>query len=552
MNVLRKKVAFSTSELLDNYVSQLDQDFNAIDKYLAKISFQYIANLNINNGYDINKKDGENQVNNPLLEKFSEEIPYLNQLDMFFVYYNYDVQLIVSSNINGDIRSDSLKVELKQVIENANILENNKWNLVNNDGIYKLIKIIMIKPGFYLGVLSNIDTLFNPLKNLTINENYGFILCSKDSSILSSTFQSNLMLNLSNKSNLNSNEEFFTVTNLQTKEDYLAVKKDINILSLELYAISREKSLLADHRAVNLLLCIILVLVLLFFACYVFLYRDILLKPMYRISKSMRKVSRGDLGVKLKEDSSEEFNFIFRTFNNMVYELNYLKIDYYEEELKLQEAELKYLQSQIKPHFFLNSLNIIYNLATLKDYQTIKKMALYLGNYMHFTINNDSKMVILAEELNHISNYLKIQGLRLPNKLSFEIITKDNYGSVMIPPLTVQTFVENSVIHGMKRKTDSFIIKIIAEKRPGNILEIEVIDNGDGFSKEKLREFQQRKFGKSRGHIGIWNVYQRLYLNFKDEADLKFFNAEGGGAVVKIAIPIYEMEVTSDVQSTGS
>lgn len=98
---------------------------------------------------------------------------------------------------------------------------------------------------------------------------------------------------------------------------------------------------------------------------------------------------------------------------------------------------------------------------------------------------------------------------------------------------------ENSIIHGMKnitQKIKKYNIRIIISLNIEGFLEIEIIDNGRGFPLEKLKYFQQRKFGNSN-HIGIWNVYKRLKLNFGKQAELKFFNSEPGGAIVKIIIP---------------
>ena len=291
-------------------------------------------------------------------------------------------------------------------------------------------------------------------------------------------------------------------------------------------------------KANSKIILISIIFTLIYFIIYLVFLRKIIIKPIERLITAMWKVSRGK-EVKIDENSSREFNLLFNSFNNMVFELNYLKVDYYEEKLKLQEAELNYLQSQIKPHFFLNLLNIIYNLATLKDYENIAKMTLYLGSYFQFIINNEKKLVTLNEEINHITNYLEIQCLRLLEQFNYQIIVEDELKSALIPPLTIQPFVENSIIHGMKnitQKIKKYNIRIIISLNIEGFLEIEIIDNGRGFPLEKLKYFQQRKFGNSN-HIGIWNVYKRLKLNFGKEAELKFFNSEPGGAIVKIIIP---------------
>ncbi len=298
------------------------------------------------------------------------------------------------------------------------------------------------------------------------------------------------------------------------------------------------------EKSPNLKILLLLFLfVVLFFIVYFIYLRKIINKPIDRLISAMWNVSRGRYGKTIDEYSSREFNLLYHSFNSMVFELNYLKVDYYEEKLKLQEAELNYFQSQIKPHFFLNSLNIIYNLSTLKEFENIEKMSLYLGNYFQFTINNEKRLVTLSEEITHIKNYLDIQCMRIADQITYNIVVEDNIKQALIPPLTIQPFVENSIIHGMKEMNDNldkFNIDIIGSKKNGEFIEIEIIDNGQGFSIEKLRCFQQKKFGKGGEHIGIWNVYKRLNLNFKKKADIKFYNLDDGGAVVRLIIPYTE------------
>jgi len=164
-------------------------------------------------------------------------------------------------------------------------------------------------------------------------------------------------------------------------------------------------------------------------------------------------------------------------------------------------------------------------------------MILYLGNYLRFTLKNEDKLVPLEEELNHIENYLKIQKLRFVDRFSYNIKTEEEYSLFLIPPLTIQPFVENSIIHGYNRKVDMFKVEITINIKKDNIV-ISIADNGKGFSPVKLLELQGKNFNNNDGeHIGIWNVYRRLNINYGQGVDLKFHNRDSGGSVVTIIIP---------------
>ena len=79
------------------------------------------------------------------------------------------------------------------------------------------------------------------------------------------------------------------------------------------------------------------------------------------------------LDVRLKKNKSLEFEFLGNTFNIMAEQIKTLKIDVYQEQLRVKQGELKQLQAQINPHFYMNSLNIIYNLAALGDTESVQK-----------------------------------------------------------------------------------------------------------------------------------------------------------------------------------
>lgn len=96
----------------------------------------------------------------------------------------------------------------------------------------------------------------------------------------------------------------------------------------------------------------------------------------------------------------------------MCQELYQLKVQIYEEKLRKADTELQYLNLQIKPHFFLNSLNIIYNLALTKNFREILEMSRCLMDYFRYTFRSSDSLVPVDEELQHMKNYSHYQELR--------------------------------------------------------------------------------------------------------------------------------------------
>jgi two-component system sensor histidine kinase YesM len=228
----------------------------------------------------------------------------------------------------------------------------------------------------------------------------------------------------------------------------------------------------------------------------------------------------------------------------MAEQIGNLKIDVYEEQMKVQQAELKHLQAQINPHFFMNSLNIVFHLVELQKYGLIKKMIGHLVSYFRFIMSTNDTWIALASELNHIRNYIEIQMVMYPDKLVYQEKLPKELESTLIPPLLIQPFVENAIKHGFINNTKPFEVGITVEEEAGmngdSYIVIQIWDSGPGFSEQQLERLNLGLYEKkpTDRHLGIWNVYRRMMMFYDNRARLTFHNAPEGGGVVEIRLPV--------------
>ena len=167
--------------------------------------------------------------------------------------------------------------------------------------------------------------------------------------------------------------------------------------------------------------------------------------------EAMRRIQGGNLELRMEADpTSNEFAIVDSTFNSMIARIRDLKIAVYEEQLNAQRAELKQLQLQIKPHFYLNSLNGIYHLAQMREYSLIQEMTQNLVDYFRYMIKTNASFVSLGDELRHVRTYHRIQEMRLAGEHRLFIDAPDEAMTASVPPLLVQTFVENSSKYGIE------------------------------------------------------------------------------------------------------
>ena len=167
-------------------------------------------------------------------------------------------------------------------------------------------------------------------------------------------------------------------------------------------------------------------------------------------------------------------------------------------------TELKFLRTQVQPHFFFNTLNNLYALALNKS-SSLPRLILKLSNMMEYVLYEvtDSKSNLL-EEINHINNYIDIENLRFKDKIETELLITGDIEDVRVPPLLLITFVENCFKHGLK-DNDKIIIKMNFEIVNSEYLEFNISNN-----------FNPSIIDNEKKGIGISNSLRRLKLLFSN------------------------------------
>jgi LytS/YehU family sensor histidine kinase len=149
---------------------------------------------------------------------------------------------------------------------------------------------------------------------------------------------------------------------------------------------------------------------------------------------------------------------------------------------KVSDTEMKVLRLQMNPHFIFNSLNSVSDYISRNETSTANYFLSKFAKMMRQVLEHSEKREItLAEDLRVVETYIQLEMLRLRNDLQYEIvIDKDiDPDATMVPPLIIQSFVENSIWHGLSGKAFSGKISIRITREEGMIYYI-VEDNGVG------------------------------------------------------------------------
>ena len=122
------------------------------------------------------------------------------------------------------------------------------------------------------------------------------------------------------------------------------------------------------------------------------------------------------------------------------------------EQHQLEQIRFNALQSQIQPHFLYNTLECIHWQAIAEGNKEISTMVKALAKYYRICLSKGHDVITIREEVEHIRNYMIIQNMRYDNIIRSEIVVESQVEESLIPKLTLQPLVENSIYHGMKVK----------------------------------------------------------------------------------------------------
>jgi len=193
-------------------------------------------------------------------------------------------------------------------------------------------------------------------------------------------------------------------------------------------------------------------------------------------------------------------------------------------EVAMNKMELDRLKSQLNPHFIFNALNSIRALVD-EDPKRSKKAINHLSNILRSSLTADRKELIsLKEEMETVKNYLAMETIRFEERIQTTISVASDTESVLVPPLMLQTLVENGIKHG------------ISKLKEGGALSIKTFIE-DSTLVVEIRNAGQLKDKKLNSGYGIKNTIQRLTILFKNEAEFKISNENKNTVLTLLRLP---------------
>ena len=280
---------------------------------------------------------------------------------------------------------------------------------------------------------------------------------------------------------------------------------------------------------------LVVVLGIAFLVSYAISYR--FTKPVTRMIQSIQAFGKPDLNVRMEDSSIQEFHDMGIVFNEMADRIEYLITQVYEKEIVAARSQVKYLQSQINPHFQFNILAMLSLKAKMAGNEEVYDGLNAFSRLMQGKIFREKEIKIkVKEEMEIVQFYLYLQKSRYQDKLSYEVKLEDEkIGEDLIPRLLIEPLVENAVSHGLEPKREKGNLQVLLYER--EMLYIWVKDDGVGVDQNQMKA-EENKEKIPHTHVGWENTKKMLRILYGDHYKFQVWSEPGKGTEIEIAVPI--------------
>ena len=245
-------------------------------------------------------------------------------------------------------------------------------------------------------------------------------------------------------------------------------------------------------------------------------------RPTLELTGVMKQIEQGDFCIQLPHSQVEEINALSVQFSRMLTELSIEK----EQNRKL---EMRFLLSQLNPHFLYNTLNSIYWMI-LDEERAIEacEMVDALSNLLRYGLYEIDAPSTVGQELEHVEQYLLLQSKRYEDRFCYFADVPKELQSLEIPKLTFQPIVENAIKHSVEFHTETVEIKLTAQKENGiisfcfsnNYAELKPVEL-ENLKRKFTEDYRPNETEVKSLGIGLYNVYRRLKLMYGSNAELQ-------------------------------
>ncbi|MCP1109509.1 sensor histidine kinase [Ohessyouella blattaphilus] len=341
----------------------------------------------------------------------------------------------------------------------------------------------------------------------------------------------------------------FTTLPTPTSEDYVTIDGSTyyhtgrqlspNNLQIDLY-IPEQEIFETIHSTTKISVLFTMLVLFITLVAGILLFHFVF-KPVKQMAQKLDRLATGDLTVRMELTPYQETDQIAVAFNDMTGQLKELFEEVYTKGLLLRDAEFNLLESQIRPHFIFNVLELVNMRCLASGQDDICRIVSNLAQLLRANIIHKHQQVITFEdELGYVRYYLELQKERFEEKLTYTIDLEDpvilNY---YLPKLTIQPLVENSIVHGLENKREGGFVNISIWEEVDSIC-VRISDNGIGFDTDSINWDVNSPTDENapHNHVALQNINRRIQLLYGEPYKMTITSIQGEGTDILLTLPV--------------
>jgi two-component system sensor histidine kinase YesM len=470
----------------------------------------------------------------------------INNIFENYTTTNNDIKSISIYKIDPELITDGKNIKSMESFKRQDLMKQamdargkDVWVTYEEEG--EGTKILLLKylninlPGGILAIEMNQERLSN-LYKAEENAKYLFYLLSEGNIV----FSSNQKVQIG-KETLDNVEK-----NVERDKVFTKLKKDNNfyysyygkvnnaltvVILYDAYELEKEKRSIAKYVVICTCFFVLIGVLL------AILFSTRFAHNIEKLVKKIKAIEKGNLNILPDKNSIREISALDRTLYKMALTIEDLTEDIARTERQKVESEIKYLQMQMNPHFLYNLLSAVRWIAYHKNENKIVNIIDLLSDFYKIVLSQGRDIIAIRSEIKLIENYVALQNLCHSDQIKLTVRAGKEYEELLISKMTIQPFVENSIIHG---RIHGKIMNIIVDiHKKGDCFVITIVDDGMGVKESFIQYMESLNKGEAAEYkvgYGVTNTFMRLKLLYSN-ASIHVYQGNPG-TIVEISFSV--------------